>query len=1211
MWWLAASVLLLVVGWIGVGLLVLFLGSRKAGMVYERRTQKRIYSVGENIEVNLRLTPERHAAPVEPHDIVLLLDHSMSMGGGPGSPLREAIRAANNFILRLPDSAQVSVVGFNHNAQLLTRFGQSQQKALQAVNSLTPGGATSIHEALACCREMLGEGRPGVRKTIILLTDGASDLDAASREAQLLREGPHQPIIISVGVGPNVNAQLLEAVAGSSDRYIQVGSADSLPHLFKTLAETIVGQAAGEGLIREEIFAPHPFRLSQVGGLHPVAVAMDKPAHVTWAVPLMDQNPLTLTYSVTALCPGWREIATPKSLASWRFPNAVEKRVAAPQGPRALILPPWLVWAWPVLNPLFWILCGRLWPCAIAPQSQVAQAEEIPLPEASFPRALPAAADEVYEPDVRPALIIGLGEAGELAACYFKGRLQDRNVPTGVVKLMAVRTSHKINSNPTTLGTISLHDDERLELHQDLRPYLEMLRNRPVSPLRRWIPWRDWLAEMMPLVTTRPVSDRRKARLALLLKAQPVEQRIEQEVERVRQNDGLAFIVASPAEADGSGLLGELAHMCAERGMGVVALLLPATAGEQGSTFALMRELERMIALRGLPFASDRRNPPAKAQKLFDKVIVIDSSDPSPANAASEAANLIWSVLAYDQLYKQLPAPSTDGGEVSCAVVNFNGKALPAHSLWRWVSENTLAEGINKQRLGVILKDGRATLPGLDRETIEHEVRAFWSGDNRLRPQGMLLSAARAVVRQQESESGGPVSALLTLQDSLPATSLYHEQVAYAHRERQTFAAYLEEWGMSVLRKEDDPGAWRIQLLFLSLRRVEEDLTELLGKLNRLSSNTDFVDATSLVSSLCADFLAVLSGLRKDLSDWLSLLVGEQAEFGAAASHATMPPASLEIERAKGDSEMDLLALFDESREEFLSLFNDWYSNLGDALLDQFRPTVRLEREQQRVRFFISHRGVPVVPAEGVLLASLREALHQQRRYVLRRAQERPVAVGAVEHPLESVRLGKKSAAAYPDVPRAIDEEDPYIVAALRIREQPLRNALDTDDGFNQEPPYVWPEESNAYRIAERYRNRLQRDAPPYSPLVVALMQNPEKMLAFFNDVAEGRLRLTESGVVLERQGRTFSVAKKLADANYFGEVIKAVVLHETSSSGEDIPPPSVQSIINADELLRSIEANPLVATMTRTPEWRMWQEVVRGAVIAQTPADGLTHEYH
>ncbi|MDQ3803389.1 MAG: VWA domain-containing protein [Acidobacteriota bacterium] len=1204
MWWLASLALLLVAGWVGAGLLVLFLGSRKAGTVYERRTQKRIYSVGENIEVNLRLTPERQDGAVEPQDIVLLLDHSTSMGSGPGSPLREAVRAANNFILRLPDSSRVAVVGFNHGAKLLTRLSQPQQHALQAVNSLAAGGDTAIHEALAHCREVLGEGRPGVRKTIILLTDGESDFDAAAREARLLREGPFQPTIISVGVGPGVNAQLLEAVAGSRERYIQIGSPESLHHLFKTLAQTITGQAAGDGLVREEMFAPHPFRLGHMGGLHPIEVATGEPSHITWAVPLMDKNPFTLTYGVTALCPGWREIAAPKSMASWRFSDGAEKRVAGPRGPRVLILPPWLAWAWPVLNPLFWMLFGRLWPCARAPQSQAAPADEIPLPEVSFPRALPPATDVIYEPSVKPALVIGLGEAGELVTCHVKGRLRDRNVPAGVVKVMAVRTSHKINSGPTRLGSVSLQDDERLELHQDLRPYLETLRSRPVPPLRQWIPWRDWLAEVPPLVTTRPVGDRRKARLALLLKAQPVEERIEQEVARVRQADGLVFVVGSPADPDGSGLLGEVAHMCAERGVSVVAVLLPSAAEDKGGASALARELERMIVLRGQALASDRRDPPAKAQKLFDKVLVIDSSGPSAESAASEAADLVWSILAYDRLYKQLPAPSANGGEVTCATVKFNGSALPAYSLWRWVRENTLAAGINGQRLGLAIKDGRPALPTLDRETIEQEVKAFWSGDNRLRPQGMLLSAVRAVVNQKEPGPGG-VTALLALQDNLPSTSPYHEQVAYAQRERQTFAAYLEEWGMSVLQKEADPEAWRIQLLFLSLGRVEEDLNELLGRFYRLSGNADFADAVSFVSSLGADFLAVLSGLKKDLLEWLSLLVGEQAEFGAAPPRHTEPPVSLEIERARGGSERDLLSLFDQSREDFLPLFDDWYRSRGNTLLGQFRPTVRLERAQQRVRFFISHRGAPAAPQASALLASLREALDQQRHHVLRWAQERPAEARAAEHPLESLRLGKKSGDAYPDVPRAIDEEDPYIVAALRIREQPLRNALCPDDGFNQEPPYVWPEESNAHRIAERYRNRLQRNPPPYSPLVVSLMQDPQKMLAFFNDVAQGRLRLTEFGAVLERGGRTFLVAKKPADANYFSQAIKAVVLHETSSDGEDIPPPATQSIASADELLKAIEGNPVVATMARTPEWGMWREVVRGAVLAQPLTQG------
>jgi Mg-chelatase subunit ChlD len=1206
MWLLASLALLLVSGWVGAGLLLLFLGSRKAGTGYQRRTQKRVYSVGENIEVELRLTPERRDSTVEPQDIVLLLDHSTSMGGGPGSPLREAVRAASNFILRLPENARVAVVAFNHGARLMTRLSQPQDKALQAVNSLTAGGDTAIHVGLARCREALAEGRPGVNKTIILLTDGASDLDDAAREAELLRQGPFQPTILCVGVGPQVNAELLEAVAGSRERYVQVGSAESLHGLFRTLARTITGQAAGEGLVREEMFAPHPFRLGHLGGgLHPIEVVTDEPTRVTWAVPLMDRNPFTLTYGVTALCPGWREVATPNSMASWRFSNAAdERRVAGPSGPRVLVLPPWLAWAWPIFNPLFWILFGKLWPCARAPQGQAAPAEEIPLPEVSFPRALPPATDAVYETKVKTALIIGLGESGELIAAHVKGRLLDRDIPAGVVEVLAVRTSHKINSKPTRLGSVGLPGDERLELHQDLRPYLETLRGRPVPPLRRWIPWRDWLGEMTPLVTTRVVGDRRKARLALLLKARPVEERIAREVERIRQDDGLVIIVGSAAEADGSGLLGELAHMCAERGAGVVAVLLPSAGEDGGGAFALARELERMVVLRGQPFASDRRTPPARAQKLFDKVVILEPSEPSPEVAASEAANLVWSVLAYDQLYDHLPAPSAAGGEVRCAVVRFAGRALPAYSLWRWARENTLAAGVNTQRLRLTMKDGRPVLPAVDHEALEQEVRAFWSGDGRLRPQGMVLSALRAAAGGQAPGAGG-FSALLSLQESLPADSPYHEQVAYAQRERQTFAAYLEEWGRSVLRQEGDAEVWRVHTFFLALGRVEEDLTALLGQFSRVSANPDFAGAVSFASSMAADFLAVLSTLKDDVLEWLSVLVGEQAQFGAPPSRRTGSPVALEIERARTFSEGDLLALFDENREDFSALFDDWYRNRGDALLGQFRPTVQLKRAQQRVRFFISHRGAPLAPDAAAVLAALREALDQQRSYVLRWAENRPVGAGAVARPVECVRLGKRSADAYPDVPRAIDDEDPYMVAALHISEQPLRYALGPQNGFSHEPPYVWPEESNAHLIAERYRNRLQRDPPAYPPLVVSLMQDPQKMLAFFNDVAEGRLKLTDGGAVLERGGRTYLVAKNSAEANHFGEAIKAVVIHESSSDGQEIPPPPVRSIASADDLLRAVEANPLVAALTRTPEWGMWREVVRGAVLAQAPAQG------
>src|SRR5689334_20248771 len=104
------TLLALLTLWVAAGTVLLMRNSRNTSDYYHRSIAKRVYTVGESVAVSLNITTPLAEIEASDHDVLLAIDHSSSMGGGPGSPLRESVRAAENFINRLPSNIHVGVV---------------------------------------------------------------------------------------------------------------------------------------------------------------------------------------------------------------------------------------------------------------------------------------------------------------------------------------------------------------------------------------------------------------------------------------------------------------------------------------------------------------------------------------------------------------------------------------------------------------------------------------------------------------------------------------------------------------------------------------------------------------------------------------------------------------------------------------------------------------------------------------------------------------------------------------------------------------------------------------------------------------------------------------------------------------------------------------------------------------------------------------------
>lgn len=177
---------------------------------------------------------QRHA------DVMLVLDSSNSMAG---ANLAAAKAAAGRLIGQLVLPAdQVGLVTFNLDAQLASRLTGDRTQigaALAGLEATSPG--TRIDRGLARARlELLGSrSRPSSTPVIVLLTDGVQNdaPETALRAAEETRRSRIQ--IYTIGLGGQVDATFLQALAGDPARAYLAPSPADLAGIYAQVAGAI------------------------------------------------------------------------------------------------------------------------------------------------------------------------------------------------------------------------------------------------------------------------------------------------------------------------------------------------------------------------------------------------------------------------------------------------------------------------------------------------------------------------------------------------------------------------------------------------------------------------------------------------------------------------------------------------------------------------------------------------------------------------------------------------------------------------------------------------------------------------------------------------------------------------------------------------------------------------------------------------------------
>ena len=159
-----------------------------------------------------------------PLNLCLILDHSGSMEG---RPLETVKQAAVQLVEKLKEGDRLSVVAFDHQAQVIVPNQMINDSASikSKINKLRASGGTAIDKGLKLGIEELNKGRKESISQAFILTDGENehgDNDLCLKLAKLATD--YNITLNSLGFGDDWNQDVLEKIAdagGGNLSYIQ------------------------------------------------------------------------------------------------------------------------------------------------------------------------------------------------------------------------------------------------------------------------------------------------------------------------------------------------------------------------------------------------------------------------------------------------------------------------------------------------------------------------------------------------------------------------------------------------------------------------------------------------------------------------------------------------------------------------------------------------------------------------------------------------------------------------------------------------------------------------------------------------------------------------------------------------------------------------------------------------------------------------------
>jgi uncharacterized protein YegL len=178
-----------------------------------------------------------------PADVMLVLDRSGSMSG---QKIADAKAAAKGFLDRMDLSMdQVGLVSFSDAATLNQVLTQMAGPVRTAIDGLVASGATNITDAITKAQAELTSARhrTGNQPVMVLLSDGQPTAGGDPRPAATAAKNAGTRIF-TIGLGADVDPNLLRDLASSSSDYFFAPTSSQLDAIYQQIAGAIAGSPA-------------------------------------------------------------------------------------------------------------------------------------------------------------------------------------------------------------------------------------------------------------------------------------------------------------------------------------------------------------------------------------------------------------------------------------------------------------------------------------------------------------------------------------------------------------------------------------------------------------------------------------------------------------------------------------------------------------------------------------------------------------------------------------------------------------------------------------------------------------------------------------------------------------------------------------------------------------------------------------------------------
>ncbi len=178
-------------------------------------------------------------------EVSLVVDTSSSMGesaaDGKGTKLAAAKEAALSFTDYLTLAIdRVAVIGFDGTARRALGYSGDRAAIRSAIAGLTSHEGTRIDLGLVEARRVLArDAREGAPRIVVLLSDGRHAGDESDVLAAATRLKTLNATVYTIGLGDGADAELLQTVATSPDRYFASPSTDELLSIYLGLLQWI------------------------------------------------------------------------------------------------------------------------------------------------------------------------------------------------------------------------------------------------------------------------------------------------------------------------------------------------------------------------------------------------------------------------------------------------------------------------------------------------------------------------------------------------------------------------------------------------------------------------------------------------------------------------------------------------------------------------------------------------------------------------------------------------------------------------------------------------------------------------------------------------------------------------------------------------------------------------------------------------------------